>query len=197
MAYGFESLINKFVLGSVGDSVSPSTLTVVRIQKSFIQDICSQSQCHSQILQTSLRGKTGWNWLKSICFHGHFKFVQFWYHSSREVSCKTHVNWQWCVYIYIYRKSLRISEAHAALPPRKYILYECKWLPTISWHLPWDSVKYSSFTVEIDGDTSLTKSLQEKKICLMLDSEETEAMRDSPYTHVGLTWLRDPLPTGV
>lgn len=31
----------------------------------------------------------------------------------------------------------------------------------------------------------------------MLDSEETEAMRDSPYTHVGLTWLRDPLPTGV
>lgn len=36
--------------------------------------------------------------------------------------------------------------------------------------------------VEIDGDTSLTKSLQEKKICLMLDSEETEAMRDSPYT---------------
>lgn len=99
--------------------------------------------------------------------------------------------------VHIYRKSLRISEAHAALPPRKYILYECKWLPTISWHLPWDSVKYSSFTVEIDGDTSLTKSLQEKKICLMLDSEETEAMRDSPYTHVGLTWLRDPLPTGV
>lgn len=36
--------------------------------------------------------------------------------------------------------------------------------------------------VEIDGDTSLTKSLQKKKICLMLDSEETEAMRDSPYT---------------
>lgn len=26
MAYGFESLINKFVLGSIGDSVSPSTL---------------------------------------------------------------------------------------------------------------------------------------------------------------------------
>lgn len=44
MAYGFEILINKFVLGSIGDSVSPSTLTVERIQKSFIQDICSQSQ---------------------------------------------------------------------------------------------------------------------------------------------------------
>lgn len=29
----------------------------------------------------------------------------------------------------------------------------------------------------------------------MLDSKEVEAMRDSPYTHVGLTWLRDPLPT--
>lgn len=32
MAYGFEILINKFVLGSIGDSVSPSTLTVERIQ---------------------------------------------------------------------------------------------------------------------------------------------------------------------
>lgn len=147
------------MLGSIGNSVSRSTLTVERIQKSFIQDICSQSQCHRQILQTSFRGKTGWNWPKSICFHGNFKFVQFCYHSSRGVSCKTHVNWHWC----IYRKTLRISEAHAALPQRKYILYECKWLPTISWCLPWESVKYSSFMVEMDGDTSLTKSLQEKK----------------------------------